>query len=320
MIVYVYLRTTQHLAGAQDGAARDTVQLAKLADCGALAARNLGQRISLLNLVEEALGRSTLLIISLIFMESIGVGHNVLLFKIEHQRGIQRFAQEARLEVQVRPGGASGITSQRDGFARLHQLVNLHQLFGQMTIDGLQTIVVADDHIFAITAASLILHHTHFSVECRADGIAHVHLDVQPIVSSASARTIAEHVGYLRMLCGHAEAGKIKSIGFGENDVFISNHLVIPRGVYVEGGIEGLFNADLLLESQGVDGLQLPVDGSLAGNEVLRKGIRAEHRHCSQTQSFNQGQFHSILSIFWGAYHLFVIGFLKNSLKVTTSF
>ena len=179
MIVYVYLRTTQHLAGAQDGAARDTVQLAKLADGGALAACNLGQRISLLDFIEETLGRSAFLGVHLLLVEGIGVCHNVLLFKIEHQRGIQGLAQEARLEVQVRPGGASGITSQRDGFARLHQLVNLHQLFGQMTIDGLQTIVVADDHIFAITAASLILHHTHFSVECRADGIAHVHLDVQ---------------------------------------------------------------------------------------------------------------------------------------------
>ena len=57
-----------------------------------------------------------------------------------------------------------------------------------MTIDSLQTIVVADNYILTITLR-LVLNDTDLTAECSADGIANVDLDVETLVLASPTRT-----------------------------------------------------------------------------------------------------------------------------------
>ena len=72
---------------------------------------------------------------------------------------------------------------------------------------------------------------------------------MRPATTTATARTVTEDVRDFGMLGRHAKAGQIECIAFGDNGVFVGDGLVVPGGVDIERGIEGLLHADLFLES-----------------------------------------------------------------------
>ena len=72
--------------------------------------------------------------------EDIIIPCHILRHKIKHLSRIDGLSQKASLEMQVRSRRKSGIASQANGFSGMDNLVLLHQMLGQMPVDGLQPV------------------------------------------------------------------------------------------------------------------------------------------------------------------------------------
>ena len=62
-------------------------------------------------------------------MEHIVVVDDILIAEVEHQGRVQSYAAETRLEMQVRTGATTCVTTQSDNIASTNLLVFLYQLF-----------------------------------------------------------------------------------------------------------------------------------------------------------------------------------------------
>ena len=153
--------------------------------------------------------------------------------------------------MQVRTGRTSGVTSKCNRLSCLYQLVYINQLFRQVSVHCFQTVIMANNDIFSISAAPLILDDTHLAIKSCANGIAYIHLDIQAIVRSSSARTVTEYISDTGMFSRHTETFQIKCITFRHNSVAISLHqFIVPAWIQIQSRIQSLFRTNLFLQSQ----------------------------------------------------------------------
>ena len=140
--------------------------------------------------------------------------------------------------MQVRAGRTSGITTQCNRFTGLYQLVYINQLFGQMSIDRFQTVIMTDNDIFTISATALILNDTYLTVKRSTDCIAYIYFNIQTVMRSSSARTITEYIGNTGMFGRHTEAFQIKCVTFRHDGITISLHkFIIPARIQIQSWI-----------------------------------------------------------------------------------
>ena len=138
---------------------------------------------------------------------------------------------------------------------------------------------MANHHVVAV-AAFVVAHHAHLAVEGRHYGVAGVDLDVQSLVYSLEGGTVAEAGGDVAGGGGHAEAAQVDAEAVGHFFGLVGMGAVgNPRGVYfaAHGSEVALYGT---LDGHAVDGAEAAVDGSLTGDEVLRKC--ADGKSCAQ--------------------------------------
>ena len=93
--------------------------------------------------------------------------------------------------MKVRAERTSCVTSQSDGFARFHLLVDGDELFGEVTVDGFETVRVTNHHIVSV-ASGIVAHHAHFTVKSGDNRVAGINFNVQTFVHAAEGGTIAK--------------------------------------------------------------------------------------------------------------------------------
>ena len=200
-------------------------------------------------------------------------------FKVEDALGVDVFAQEAGLDVEVGTRGTSRITAQSDGLTTAHYLVLAHQVTGHVSIDGFESVGVTDDHVVTI-ALALIGHHPHLAVKDGADGVAHIDLDVGAVVVAAERTAVAVVGGHEAAVAGHAEATQVDAELPGHGHAVGTASPVVPGGVQVTAGVlqiieEGARGGIFLehaAQAQGIDHLHLLINGGLACQQVLGLG------------------------------------------------
>lgn len=185
--------------------------------------------------------------------------------EIEEDGGIQGYTAEAGLKMKVRARGASRITTQANGLSGTHGLVLSHQLLGEMTVDGLQSVVVAYHDIFAI-AISLVAYYAHLAAEGSADGIANIHFYVQSFMHTTPAAS--EVARYHAARSGHAVAAQVYAIALRQGGGAVGV-LIVPTVVEVGRRVAQVLALYGLAEGKGVYALHMSVDGCLTGKQVL---------------------------------------------------
>ena len=158
-----------------------------------------------------------------------------------------------------------------DGCACLDHLAYGSEVLGEVAIDGLQAVAVADDHHIAV-ASGLIVNHSHLAVEGCADGVAQICVDVQTLVLAAEARTVAV-VGSDDAVCRrHAEMPQVDLVVFRQLHIGVKvDTAVLPVGVEVAlylGFLDCLL-LDEALYGDAVDGSHLLVNRCLTCYQVL---------------------------------------------------
>ena len=138
--------------------------------------------------------------------EEVCVASHVLVAEVEHQCRVESHSAETGLEVQVRTGASSGVAAQSDRVSGTYLLVFCHEMLRHVSVDGLQTVVVAYHNVVAVSVC-LISHDAHLSVECRTDGVADIYLDVETLVHASPT---ASEVGSDDSAgCRHAEVFQV---------------------------------------------------------------------------------------------------------------
>ena len=140
---------------------------------------------------------------------------NILVSEVEHQCRIQRHTAQTGLEMQVGACASACIAAQANRLSGTYFLILRNELFAQVAVDGLKTITMTDDDIFAITA-SLITHNAHLATESSADGIANIDFDVQTFVLASPTGTITEITCHHTAWSGHTKTAQVNPIGFGK--------------------------------------------------------------------------------------------------------
>ena len=135
-------------------------------------------------------------------MEHVVVVNNVLIAEVEHQGRIQGYATEACLEMQVRTRATASVATQSDRIAGTYLLIFCDELLRHVTIDGLKTVVVADDHVLTITT-TFIANNANLTREGCADRVTNIDLDVDTLVLASPACT--EVRGHQTIIGRHAE-------------------------------------------------------------------------------------------------------------------
>ena len=117
---------------------------------------------------------------------SVRLRIDAVLLHLQQLTRVDRVAEVAKLEMEVRSCGTSRITTKGDHITRLHLLSRLHQHLGEVSVQRLQAIVVADHDEVAV---ALLLHaHTrqaHHAVESRAHRVAHLEAHIRTCVETS---------------------------------------------------------------------------------------------------------------------------------------
>ena len=169
---------------------------------------------------------------------------------------IEGVALVARLEVEVRAGGAAGGTTQADLVARMHPVAHLDLSLRKMAVVGLQAVLVADHDEVAV--ALVIRGHAHAAVECRHHGRARPERQVHALVAPPVA--VAEAGEDLGAVGAHERAR-----GVHQADA-VAQRKAVQRGLERIDGIgdpvldEGLVPLHLLEILDVVPGMVVPQD------------------------------------------------------------
>ena len=76
---------------------------------------------------------------------------------------------DARLEMEVRPGGAPGAAGEGDDVSRLHRLSHFCQQLGAVAVQRNESVAVVDAYVVAV-ASGIVLGDRHRSRQRGADG------------------------------------------------------------------------------------------------------------------------------------------------------
>ena len=204
----------QALSDAQNGCFLDAAQPANAFDTGAVTPCNRAQVVTAADSVIFCCCQGFLF---LVVFECRVFGNQVLVIpdvagrEIDNQFRIDGVAQIARLKMQVRAGGAAGVASQADRFAAIDAHVFVHQDLGQVCIDGLQSVVVAYNHIVPVSAC-FVVNDAHLSSKGRTDSVADLYLHIRAVMETVAAWA---EFGCDIALCRHAEFLAIDIYGVG---------------------------------------------------------------------------------------------------------
>src|SRR5574344_449710 len=122
-------------------------------------------------------------------LDNVVVAYYVLTGKVKYQCRVDRLTKYSGLKVEVRARRTTSVATQADGLTSTNNLILLHDLLAQVTIECFKTIGVANDNIVAI-ATAIVFADTYFSIKCRADGVANIYLDVNAFMLTAPSWTI----------------------------------------------------------------------------------------------------------------------------------
>ena len=103
---------------------------------------------------------------------------------------IERNAHKSCLIVEVWTCGASGATTETDRIAGVDDGILLHELSGEVPVEGLKTIGVTDHHILTV-ATTINIYQSHATGEGGTDGISAIKVNVNTLVHATEATTIA---------------------------------------------------------------------------------------------------------------------------------
>lgn len=98
--------------------------------------------------------------------------------EIEDHIGIEMFAVEAGLEMEMGGCGTSCASRETNWLPRFDPIARFHQVLGVVAINGFQAIVMADDDDIAISGIGF--GHSHQAIECGHDRIIGLRLNVHP--------------------------------------------------------------------------------------------------------------------------------------------
>ena len=130
-----------------------------------------------------------------------------------------------------------------------------------MSVDGLQTVVMTDDHIFAI-ALGLVFHNADLTAESGTDGIADIDLDVKSLVlASPTGTEVGCHHAARRR---HAETTEVDAERVGQGSLAMGIY-VVPVLIEIGRGVLKFLADNQPLKDDGVNGFHLTVDGGLLG-------------------------------------------------------
>ena len=187
---------------AEGGAARYVVELADVRDGGAVFCRKSAQRVARTYGVRHSLrcGNRLLFGLSVVRIDAEivlldredGVAQSAVL-EVDDALRVERLAHVSGLEVQMRPGAASGVAAVADYLASLDHLVGVDVVLGQMPVVGLEAVGVSQDNQIAVAARpSRKLGYAHLAVEGgphrRPDGQRNVGASVGPCAPEGVAR------------------------------------------------------------------------------------------------------------------------------------
>ena len=146
-----------------------------------------------------------------------------LVGEVENRAGIDCISHVACLEVEVRAGGAAGVAAECNGVTGLDVCVGLYEEFREVTVDCLKVVGVAEHDIVAV-AAALEVGDTDAAVECGADSVADVHLEVNAFVLTAETAAVKRRVGLPEIPIGlyssEASGKKERKTPYGTNPCF----------------------------------------------------------------------------------------------------
>ena len=96
------------------------------------------------------------------------VAHDILMLEVKQQCRVDRLTKHAGFEVEVRTGRLTCVTTQADRLTSANNLILLHNLLAQVTIERFKTIGVTNHDVVAITT-TVVLTDAHLAVESSAD-------------------------------------------------------------------------------------------------------------------------------------------------------
>ena len=102
------------------------------------------------NLATGSVSFSVLALVT-VALEIVEIACNILVAEIEEQGWVQCHTTETGLEMEVRTGASSCITTQAYHFSSSYFLILGNELLREVTIDGLQTIVVTNHDVLTVT-------------------------------------------------------------------------------------------------------------------------------------------------------------------------
>ena len=160
-----------------------------------------------------------------------------------------------------------------------------------------QTIVVTDDDILAITCTTtLILHHTHFAIESCPDSVTDIHLHVNPIMHTTTARPKLR--GNLCIGSWHAIARQVNLEAIWKGYILIIVRIrIAPFRIKAICRICTHFLMDLANQRYGIYRFQLLVNRGLACQQILSGNVQVHQRECCHQDYFNAFQNHSFYLI-----------------------
>ena len=113
------------------------------------------------NLATGSVSLSILALVT-VTLEIVEIACNILVAEIEEQGWVQCYTTETGLEMEVRTGASTCVTTQANHFSSSYFLVLGNELRREVTVDGLQTIVVTNYDELSVTT-SVISYDANFA-------------------------------------------------------------------------------------------------------------------------------------------------------------
>ena len=104
------------------------------------------------NLATGSVSLSILALVT-VTLEIVEIASDVLVAEIEEQGRVQCHTTETGLEMEVRTGASTCITTQANHFSSSYFLILGNELLREVTVDGLQTIVVTNYDELSVTTS-----------------------------------------------------------------------------------------------------------------------------------------------------------------------
>ena len=201
---------SKHLTDSQHFVCADAIQTTYCRYGGVVSCRNSAQVVTLAHLVVATLCREFVLLlvgiskhllaipILLVFrvdakvcsLEQEVIATQIACAEVDKTLRVKRLSHIAALEMEVRASTATRVTTQRDRLTCDHPISSLDQSLGEVSVIGLDAIIVTNDYKSSVARIGS-LREAYNTIECRADGVAHLQRNVDTVVVYAATQSVA---------------------------------------------------------------------------------------------------------------------------------